>query len=511
MITLLEYFKISETYQLPDKIMGALFSDNAVKFLSEVSEFCNIENIRDLYQEEQGDRKTLKQDFTPDCICEIIAGITKDGDVLDMCAGTGALSSAIAKKKNITIHEQEYSERTLPFLLLDACLNGFEGIISRADCLRGKVFESYRLEKFPLKEKTISVPKKVDAVEAGAFDNVIMNPPYSAKFDDAADYPMRGFVVPKSKADFGFVLQGLEHLKEGGRLIAVLPHGVLFRGQKEAEIREFLIKEHLLSAVIGLPDKLFLNTQIPVCLLVLEKGAENILFIDASKTFVKQSKQNDMSAEHIKNVIDVFSQRRNVEKFAHAAEYDEIERNGYNLNIPRYVDTSEQEPEIPLSQLFADLFDVYKEKHELHAKICNQLNQLTAEDADNMRALCTLVGLINGSIDFSCSPRNVNEVADFERAKSGKIYPSGCTYINISCTNEDVGYTSEETEIESRCGVFIPKDGIDGKYLNAVINQAWGEFLRKARTTMNLQTDTIKGFEVMWHNDEIARRCIAAV
>ena len=262
-MTLQEIFQVQENYKLPDAIMEVLLSKEAEKYIRVVKD--NKIDIRDTFQEEQGDRNRLKQDFTPDCLCRLVADLMKKGSCLDMCSGTGALSKEAARTHNIEIEEQEYSERTIPFAILDACVNGLTGWISRNDCLRDETYQAYRLTK----HQDISLPiiEETDR-EVGQYNNVIMNPPYSMKFPDTEWYPIVGFTIPKSKADYGFLLRGLQHLKEDGRLIAILPHGVLFRGAGEGKIREWLIKQHLINAVIGLPNKLFLNTSIPVCILV---------------------------------------------------------------------------------------------------------------------------------------------------------------------------------------------------------------------------------------------------
>ena len=232
-MTLQEFFNVNESYRLPDKINEVLLADNAEETIKEIKRsICG--DIRDMFQEEQGDRKNLKQDFTPDCVCAIVSGLMVEGTCLDMCSGTGVLSKHAVKKHGINVNEQEFSERTIPFALLDACVSGMDGMISRADCLRNIVYESYKLEK----RGDISVPRQVEPVSASTYDNVIMNPPYSMKFPGAKEMPIMGHIIPTSKADFGFILRGFEHLKDNGRLIAILPHGVLFRGAGEGKIRE---------------------------------------------------------------------------------------------------------------------------------------------------------------------------------------------------------------------------------------------------------------------------------
>lgn len=378
-MTLLEYFGIKEAYRLPDAIMDALLSDKAEKAVSEIKRGVSC-NILDMFQEEQGDRKNLKQDFTPDCICSMVAKMMVGGTCLDMCSGTGALSKAAALEKGTTIHEIEFSERTVPFALLDACLSGLEGTISRGDCLRGTVLESYRIHKT---SGGISIPRLQEAVEnPGKFDNVIMNPPYSMKFPEADNMPIMGHKIPKSKADYGFVLRGLEHLADTGRLIAILPHGVLFRGQGEGKIREWMIQEHMVNAVIGLPDNLFLNTGIPVCLLILERGSPDILFIDASKDFIKKPGQNDMTDTQADKVVDAFHNRKEIGQFSHIASYQEIEKNDFNLNITRYVDSFVPEALPDAWEILQKLKQIEQEEQDAEKALYNMLTELTGSPED---------------------------------------------------------------------------------------------------------------------------------
>lgn len=377
MATLQELFGVSEAYRLPDKIMSALLSDDAEAVVRKVKDNINCD-IRDMFQDEQGDRDKLKQDFTPDCICKLVAGLTVPGNFLDMCSGTGVLGKSVVQKNNVKIHAQEFSERTIPFALLDACVNGITGDISRADCLREQVFKTYQLEK----HGDISVPRLSESKKAGIYDNIIMNPPYSMKFQDADAYEICGFTIPKSKADYGFVLRGIEHMREGGRLVAVLPHGVLFRGAGEGKIREWLIKEKYVNAVIGLPDKLFRNTGIPVFLLVLQKGSPDILFINSGKDFVKGSKQNDMSDDHIKRVLDAYHSRADVERYAHVACYDEIESNEFNLNIQRYVDTFIPEPLPDMDTILREMKELDRQIQDTSAELYRMLGELHGGEED---------------------------------------------------------------------------------------------------------------------------------
>ena len=221
-------------------------------------------------------------------------------------------------------------------------------------------------------------------------DFVVMNPPYSAKWDNDekklkdprwSDY---GRLAPASKADYAFLLHGLYHLNATGTMGIVLPHGVLFRGASEGTIRETLIRKNYLDAVIGLPANLFFGTSIPTVILILKKNkpTKDVLIIDASAEFVKGKNQNSLSAENIDKIVETYRARRNVERYAHVAVQAEIEANGFNLNIPRYVDTFEEEPDIDIAQVYADLAATDKEIADLQAQFDAMVAQLVRTDGE---------------------------------------------------------------------------------------------------------------------------------
>ena len=223
------------------------------------------------------------------------------------------------------------------------------------------------------------------------FDMVVMNPPYSAKWSAAqgflsderfSDY---GVLAPKSKADYAFLLHGFYHLKSSGTMAIVLPHGVLFRGASEGTIRQKLLENGSIYAVIGLPANMFYNTSIPTCIIILKKhrAGRDVLFIDASKQFVKDKKQNVMTEEHINHVIELYTDRKTVEKEAYLATYSDIEKNDFNLNIPRYVDSSEEEEEIKLSDLIAEMNTTNTEIDSVQAEITALLKELCVVDAED--------------------------------------------------------------------------------------------------------------------------------
>jgi len=201
--------------------------------------------------------------------------------------------------------------------------------------------------------------------EGMRFEAVVANPPFSAQwsanklFESDDRFSQYGKLAPSSKADFAFVQHMLHHLDENGTMAVVLPHGVLFRGAAEGQIRQYLIKErNWLDAVIGLPANIFYGTSIPTCVLVLKKcreQPEDVLFIDASAYFEKATNQNLLRDVDVDRIIAVYRQRLEEEKYSYRAPLAEIEENNFNLNIPRYVDTFEEEEEIDLAAVAAEL------------------------------------------------------------------------------------------------------------------------------------------------------------
>lgn len=237
------------------------------------------------------------------------------------------------------------------------------------------------------------------------FDVVTMNPPYSAHWSAAEGFKndnrfaeYGGKLAPKSKADYAFLLHGFYHLKQTGTMAIVLPHGVLFRGAAEGSIRETLLKNGSIYAVIGLPANMFYNTSIPTCIIVLKKHREgrDVLFIDASKQFEKDKKQNVMRDEHIEHVLELYKNRADVDKEAHVASYEEIEANDFNLNIPRYVDTSEPEPEIDLGRLLTEMGNTDKEIAETSANLSGMLKELNCTDEETASKIKELINLLGG-------------------------------------------------------------------------------------------------------------------
>lgn len=232
--------------------------------------------------------------------------------------------------------------------------------------------------------------------EETEFDVVTMNPPYSAKWSAAEGFKQDerfmdygGKLAPKSKADYAFLLHGFYHLKQTGTMAIVLPHGVLFRGAAEGTIREILLKNGSIYAVIGLPANMFYNTSIPTCIIVLKKHREgrDVLFIDASTLFEKEKKQNVMNDEHIDKVLELYNNRESVDKLAHLASFDEIKENDFNLNIPRYVDTSEEEEEIDLKALSESIKATNAAIKESNYKLISMMEDLTFNSSETESAV----------------------------------------------------------------------------------------------------------------------------
>jgi type I restriction enzyme M protein len=200
------------------------------------------------------------------------------------------------------------------------------------------------------------------------FDTIVANPPFSLRWDPnetlAEDFRFKSYgMAPKSAADFAFLLHGFHFLGKEGTMAIILPHGVLFRGGAEERIRTKLLKDNNIDTVIGLPSNLFFSTGIPVCILVLKKckKEDDVLFINASEHFIKGKRQNSLSDKNITSIIETYKYRQETERYSRKVSMEEIEKNGYNLNISRYVSTSVEEEKIDLKEVNAKLLDINNE------------------------------------------------------------------------------------------------------------------------------------------------------
>jgi len=238
--------------------------------------------------------------------------------------------------------------------------------------------------------------------EPYTFDSVLMNPPYSAKwssddtFLDDSRFNRYGRLAPKSKADFAFLLHGLYHLKDSGTMAIVLPHGVLFRGAAEGIIRKKLLEDGSINAVIGMPANLFFGTSIPTTIIILKKNrtTRDVLFINASKEFTKGKSQNKLSKKSMDKVVETYKNRESVEKYAYVATFEEIKENDFNLNIPRYVDTFEEETSVDMESIGSTIIGIRKEKEELESSLYNMVSslQFDEENAEWVRSALDVFG-----------------------------------------------------------------------------------------------------------------------
>ncbi|HTA27161.1 MAG TPA: type I restriction-modification system subunit M [Bacteroidia bacterium] len=199
------------------------------------------------------------------------------------------------------------------------------------------------------------------------FDAIVANPPFSLRWEPsdtlAEDFRFKSYgLAPKSAADFAFLLHGFHFLKQNGTMAIILPHGVLFRSGAEEKIRTKLLTENSIDTIIALPSNLFYSTGIPVCILVLKKckKKEDVLFINASEHFEKEKRQNTLDEKHINRIVDAYQYRRDIERYSRKVSMYEIRKNGYNLNISRYVSTSQDELKINLKEVNTKLVSINK-------------------------------------------------------------------------------------------------------------------------------------------------------
>lgn len=334
--------------------------------------------------------------YTPQAVSKILTKIAIAGQenkkglsVYDPCMGSGSLLLNAKKYATepgyIKYYGQELNTSTYNLARMNMFLHGItpeNQVLRNGDTLDGD---------WPTGEET-------------DFNMVLMNPPYSAKWSATAGFLQDerfsdyGVLAPKSKADYAFLLHGLYHLKSNGTMAIVLPHGVLFRGAAEGKIREKLLRAGNIYAVIGLPANLFYNTSIPTCIIVLKKHRDgrDVLFIDASKKFDKGKKQNAMTDEHIEAVMELYSKRETVEKESYLASFEDIEKNDFNLNIPRYVDNFEKEEEVDINALLTQMDQTDKELEQAQGEFLSLLKDLTSTDETIMSSLNELIRKMKG-------------------------------------------------------------------------------------------------------------------
>ena len=315
--------------------------------------------------------------YTPPEVSDLIAELLdpqKGDSICDPACGSGSLLMKCGRKVVANHDSKEYA------------LYGQEAIGSTWSLAKMNMFlhgeDNHKIEW----GDTIRNPKLLDKNgDLMLFDIVTANPPFSldkwghdTAENDKFDRFRRG-VPPKTKGDYAFISHMIETLKPvTGRMGVVVPHGVLFRGSSEGKIREKLINENLLDAVIGLPEKLFYGTGIPAAILIFkkQKSDDSILFIDASREFKSGKNQNNLTEENITKIVETYRARESVDKYAYLATSQEVKDNDYNLNIPRYVDTFEEEVEIDLVAVRAERAQLKTQLAELEVQMAKYLEEL---------------------------------------------------------------------------------------------------------------------------------------
>ncbi len=334
--------------------------------------------------------------YTPHEVSEVLAKLAtvsldqenKKPSVYDFACGSGSLLLTLKDevKNKILYYGQELNTTTYNLARMNLMMHGVP-------------YDRMTLKNADTLEQ--DWPDGVDAQGTDRprfFDVVVANPPYSARWDNSdrklKDPRFKDYgLAPKTKADYAFLLHGLYHLDQNGTMAIVLPHGVLFRGAKEGKIREALLKKNQIDAIIGMPPGLFYSTGIPTVVLVLKKNRPNkdVLFIDASKGFEKDKNQNKLREEDIDKIINTYKERKDVERYANVASFDEIKENDFNLNIPRYVDTFIPEPPVDLKKVAADLHETNIEIQKNQKELVGMLKELTSEDDDIMAGLNAII------------------------------------------------------------------------------------------------------------------------
>lgn len=342
--------------------------------------------------------------YTPHEVSEVLAKLAtvsldpnlEKPSVYDFACGSGSLLLTVQNevKNKLLYYGQELNTTTYNLARMNLMMHGV----------------SY--DRMTLKNADTLEQDWPDGVDAQGidhprdFDIVVANPPYSARWDNndrkLKDPRFKDYALaPKTKADYAFLLHGLYHLKQDGTMAIVLPHGVLFRGAKEAKVREALLKKNQIDAIIGLPAGLFYSTGIPTVVLVLKKNRDrkDVLFIDASKGFEKGKNQNKLREEDINKIIDTYKARNDVKRYVHDAEFDEIKENDFNLNIPRYVDTFVPEPPVDLKKVTNDLRETDQEIKQTQTELVDMMKDLTSDDADTMSDLNAIISELEGELN----------------------------------------------------------------------------------------------------------------
>lgn len=383
----------SEINLTSDKL-GRKYEDRNAKLCSIISELARgmalfsteADTLGDAYeyligQFAAGSGKKAGEFYTPQQISNILSAIvtldsqepktgprSKLDSVFDFACGSGSLLLNIRhrmKKAGGSIGKivgQEYNITTYNLARMNMLLHG----------VKDTEFEIYHGDTL---KNDWDWLRETNPAKKPRFDAVVANPPFSYRWEPgeamAQDPRFKNHgVAPKSAADFAFLLHGLHYLKDDGVMAIILPHGVLFRGGKEADIRRKLLEDGHIDTVIGLPANLFYSTGIPVCILVLKKckKPDDVLFINAAEHFTKGKRQNQLSDAHIERIVSAYRDRSEQERYSRRVTMQEIIDNDYNLNISRYVSTAEAEKEVDLVAVHAELVQIEQDLAEAKAR-----------------------------------------------------------------------------------------------------------------------------------------------
>ena len=391
--------KLGKTYEARNTLLCTIIT----KIAEGLADFStDSDTLGDAYeyligQFAAGSGKKAGEFYTPQRLSDILSGIVtldsqepKTGkrthftSVLDFACGSGSLLLNVRKRMGShgigKIYGQEKNITTYNLARMNMLLHGVKD--SEFEIFHGDTLTNdwdFLRESNPMKKPF--------------FDAVVANPPFSYKYEPtdalAEDMRFKNYgLAPKSAADFSFLLHGFHFLKDDGAMAIIVPHGVLFRGGSEAKIRRKLLEDGYIDTVIGLPEKLFYSTGIPVCILVLKKCKkfDDILFINAEKQFEKGKRQNYLTDDHIEKIIGTYRERPDsIERYARRVQMDEIEENDFNLNISRYVSTAEPEIEIDLAATHTDLVNIEKritESTKKHNEFLKELGLATLPSHD---------------------------------------------------------------------------------------------------------------------------------
>ncbi len=384
--------KLGKTYEARNKKLCTIIQ----KIAEGIADFStDTDTLGDAYeyligQFAAGSGKKAGEFYTPQEISTILSEIitldsqdpstgkkTKLDKVLDFACGSGSLLLNVRKRIKDNkgtigkIYGQENNVTTYNLARMNMLLHGMKDTefeIFHGDTLKNQWDE---LNEMNPAKKTV-------------FDAIVANPPFSLRWEPndamAEDFRFKSYgLAPKSAADFAFLLHGFHFLSNEGTMAIILPHGVLFRGGQEEKIRTKLLKDNNIDAVIGLPSNLFYSTGIPVCILVLKKckKEDDVLFINASHedNFEKGKRQNTLNETHIEKIVETYKYRKEAERYSKKVSMEEIEKNGYNLNISRYVSTAEDEVQIDLNVVNKKLSSI----NEQIEKKTNEHNEFLKE------------------------------------------------------------------------------------------------------------------------------------